>query len=89
MEVASAYTDARRSTANLESAKRGAVAAQAAYESEVELFRLGRATTTELISAETELVNAMLSLVSAHISIRIAETRLAKAVGTDMHTMKN
>jgi outer membrane protein len=89
MEVASAYTDTRKSAAALESAKRGAEAAQAAYDTEVQLFKVGRATTTELIDAESELVNALLALISAHVNIRIAETKLARAVGNDMHTMQN
>ena len=89
IEVTSAYTDARKSVAALESAKRGAEAAQAAYDTEVELFKVGKATTTELIDSESELVNALLTLISAHVNIRIAETKLAKAVGQDMHTLKN
>ena len=89
MEVTSAYTDARRSAAALESAKRGAEAAQAAYDTEVELFKVGKATTTELIDAESELVNALLTLISAHVNIRIAETKLAQATGRDMHALRN
>lgn len=87
MEVTSAYTDARRSAAALESAKRGAIAAEAAYDSEVELFELGRATATDLIDAESELVNSLLSLISAHVNIRLAETKLASAVGSNLHSV--
>ncbi len=89
VEVASAYTDARRSAAALESAKRGAEAAQAAYDTEVELFKVGKATTTELIDAESELVNALLTLISSHINIRIADTKLAQATGRDWKTVRN
>jgi len=89
MEVTSAYTDARRYAAAMEAAKRAAEAAQAAYDTEVQLFKVGKATTTELIDAEGELVNSLLSLISAHINIRIAETKLAQATGRDMHTLKN
>jgi outer membrane protein len=89
MEVTAAYTDARRSVAELEAAKRGAEAAQAAYDTEVELFKVGKATTTELIESEAELVNALLKLISAHIDTRIAETKIARATGRDMHTLKN
>lgn len=89
MEVTTAYTDAVKSVAALESAKRGAESAQAAYDTEVELFKVGKATTTELIDAESELVNALLTLISAHVNIRIAETKLTRAIGDDMHTMKN
>lgn len=89
MEVTSAYTDARRSVAELEAAKRGAEASQAAYDTEVELFKVGKATTTELIESEAELVNALLKLISAHIDTRMAETKIARATGHDMHTLKN
>jgi len=89
MEVTSAYTDARRSVAELEAAKRGAEASQAAYDTEVELFKVGKATTTELIESEAELVNALLKLISAHIDTRIAETKIARATGHDMHTLKD
>jgi outer membrane protein len=89
MEITSAYTDARRYAAELEAAKRAAEAAQAAYDTEVELFKVGKATTTELIDAEGELVNALLRLISAHINIRIAETKIAQATGRDLQTLKN
>jgi outer membrane protein len=89
MEVTSAYTDTRKSAAALESAKRGAEAAQAAYDTEVELFKVGKATTTELIDAESELVNSLLTLISAHISIRVAETKLAQATGRDLHALRD
>jgi outer membrane protein TolC len=89
IEVATAYTDARRSAAELEAAKRAAEAAQAAYDTEVELFRVGKATTTELIDAEAELVNSLLRLISAHVGARVAETKIARATGRDMQTLKN
>ena len=89
MEITSAYTDARRYAAELEAAKRAAEAAQAAYDTEVELFKVGKATTTELIDAEGELVNALLRLISAHINIRIAETKIAQSTGRDLQTLKN
>jgi outer membrane protein TolC len=87
VEVASAYQEARRTQAALEAAKRAAEAAQAAYDTEVELFKVGKATTTELIDAEGELVNALLQLISAHIGTRVAETKIARATGRDMHTI--
>jgi outer membrane protein TolC len=87
IEVASAYQEARRTQAELEAAKRAAEAAQAAYDTEVELFKVGKATTTELIDAEGELVNSLLKLISAHIGTRVAETRIARSTGRDMHTL--
>lgn len=89
MEVSSAYAEARRTAAEREAAKRAAEAAQAAYDTEVELFKVGKATTTELIDAESELVNALLKLISAHIGTRIAETKIARATGREMHTLPN
>lgn|GEM_PF-469577 len=87
VEVSSAYSEARRTAAELEAAKRAAEAAQAAYDTAVELFKVGRATATELIDAESELVNALLKLISAHIGARIAETKIARATGREMHTL--
>jgi outer membrane protein TolC len=89
VEVSSAYSEARRTRAELQAAKRAAEAAQAAYDTEVELFKVGKATTTELIDAESELVNALLKLISAHIGTRIAETKIARSTGRDMHTLAN
>ncbi len=85
MEVSTAYTDSRKATAELGAAKRAAEASQAAYDTSVQLYRVGKATTSELIDAEAELVNANLKLVSAHIDTRVAETKLAKATGRELH----
>jgi len=84
MEVTSAYTDARRAAAALEAAKRAAEASQAAYDTSVQLYRVGKATTAELIDAEADLVSSLLGLINAHIDTRVAATKLARATGRDL-----
>ncbi len=83
MEVATAYTEGRRAHAELDAARRASEASQSAYDTSVQLYRVGKATTAELIDAEAELVNTLLRMVSAQIDIRLAETKLAKAMGRD------
>jgi outer membrane protein TolC len=84
MEVASAYTDGRRAAAELEAAKRAAEASQAAYDTSIQLYRVGKATTAELIDSEAELVNSNLRLINAHIDTKVAETKLTRAIGRDL-----
>jgi outer membrane protein TolC len=89
MEVTSAYTDGRRATAELEAAKRATEASQAAYDTSIQLYKVGKATTAELIDSEAELVNANLRLINAHIDTKVAETKLARAVGRDLTKVGN
>ncbi len=84
LEVTSAYTDARRAAAELEAAKRATEASQAAYDTAIQLFKVGKATTSELIDSEGELVVSQLRLINAHIDIKVAETKLTRALGRDM-----
>ncbi|MGC4068143.1 MAG: TolC family protein [Polyangiaceae bacterium] len=84
MEVTTAYTDGRRAAAELEAAKRSAEASQAAYDTSIQLYKVGKATTAELIDSEAELVNSNLRLINAHIDTKVAETKLARALGRDM-----
>jgi outer membrane protein TolC len=51
-----------------------------------DLYRVGRATTTELIEAEADLLNARLAQLSARIGLRIADVRLEHAIGRDVRT---
>jgi outer membrane protein len=84
LEVTSAYTDARRAAAELEAAERATEASQAAYDTATQLFKVGKATTSELIDAEGELVTSQLRLINAHIDTKVAETKLIRALGRDM-----
>jgi outer membrane protein TolC len=89
MEVTTAYTDGNRAAAELEAAKRSAEASQAAYDTSIQLYKVGKATTAELIDSEGELVNSNLRLINAHIDTKVAETRLARALGRDMTRVSN
>ncbi len=84
MEVTSAYTDRRKALASLIAAKRSSEASQAAYEVSIQLYKVGKATTTELIDAEGELLASNLRLINAHIDTKVAETKLAHATGRDL-----
>lgn len=84
LEVTSAYTDRRKALASLEAAKRSSEASQAAYDVSIQLYKVGKATTTELIDAEGELVSSNLRLINAHIDTNVAETKLAHATGRDL-----
>lgn len=89
LEVTAAYTDARRAAAELEAAKRATEASQAAYDTAIQLFKVGKATTSELIDSESELVVSQLRLINAHIDTKVAETKLIRAVGRDMSKIVN
>ncbi|MBN1606613.1 MAG: TolC family protein [Polyangiaceae bacterium] len=84
MEVTAAYLDGRKARAALVAAQRGTEAARAAYDVATELYRVGRATTTDVIEAESELVAAQLQLVNAYIDERVARTQLVYAMGGDL-----
>jgi outer membrane protein len=84
MEVTSAYLDGRKARAALVAAQRGIESARAAYDVATELYRVGRATTTDVIEAESELVAAQLQLVNAYIDERVARTKLVYAMGGDL-----
>ncbi|MFC1642688.1 TolC family protein [Myxococcota bacterium] len=84
MEVTSAYLDEKKAFVAASTAQRGLQAAQEAYRVAVDLYRVGRATTTELIAAEQELLAASLKEVNAAIDYRLANIRLAHATGRDV-----
>jgi outer membrane protein TolC len=85
LEVTAAYTDAKRAEAELEAAQRAMEASQAAYDTAIQLFKVGKATTAELIDSEAELVVTQLRLINAHIDIKVAETKLNRALGRDLN----
>ena len=87
MEVTGAFLDDRKARAALAAAQRGAESARAAYEVATELYRVGRATTTELIDSEADLVGALIGLVNAYIDLRVAATKVAYVTGRDMNAI--
>ncbi|MBE7486348.1 MAG: TolC family protein [Polyangiaceae bacterium] len=83
-EVAAHYLSRQKSEGALTSARRGVAASEEAYRVAVDLYRVGKATTTEVIEAETDLLAARLSEINARIELRIADVRLRHAVGRDV-----
>jgi outer membrane protein TolC len=63
---------------------RGLLAAEESYRARHLLYQNGRATTVELLDAETDLTGARLDAIDARIDARVAEVRLAYAVGRNV-----
>lgn len=84
LEVTSAHSDALRARAAVDTAQRAAAAAEEGYRVARELYRAGRATTTDLISAESELVQASLREVNALLDVKVADAKLEHALGRDV-----
>jgi outer membrane protein TolC len=81
LEVTGAYLDRERAYAALAAARKAKEASEEAYRATAALFRVGKATATELVVAEAERVNARLQDVNARVDLRVAETRLKYATG--------
>ena len=60
---------------------RALLASEESYRARRLLYQNGRATTVELLDAETDLTGARLEAIDARIDARVAEVRLAYAVG--------
>jgi outer membrane protein len=84
LQVTSAYFDVRKARTAIRTAARGQAAAREAYRVATDLYRVGRATTTDLMSAESDLVAASLKEVDAMLDFRIASVRLRHATGQDV-----
>jgi outer membrane protein TolC len=82
-EVAASALEQTRASGALTSAERGLPAAQEAYRVATDLYRFGKATTTEVIEAETDLLRARLNELDARVGVHIAHARLTHAVGRD------
>ncbi|HET6585691.1 MAG TPA: TolC family protein [Nannocystaceae bacterium] len=81
LEVTSAYFDRERAFAALGAARKAREASEESYRATSALFRVGKATATELVVAEADRVNARLQDVNARVDLRVAETRLRYATG--------
>jgi outer membrane protein TolC len=84
MEVASAYADAAKVPTTIEAAERGMVSAEESLRVRRELFRNGKATSSELVDAEAELTQARMRRLDAHINVLVTRTRLDHATGADV-----
>ncbi len=81
MEVTQAYLDRKRALANIVLDTRRVEAAEEAYRVATDLFRVGQATTTDIIVAEADLVNSELQAINSRIDLRAANARLLYATG--------
>lgn len=81
LEVTSAYTDLKKALASVRYSEQGVVAAEEAYRVQVDLYRVGSATTTDIIVAETSRVQAELTAINANIDVRVAAAKLEYATG--------
>lgn len=83
-EVTAAYLDREKAKVAVSTSKRAVAAAEEGYRVATDLYRVGRATTTELIEAESDLFAARLGELNANIGLHIAEARLWHAAGRDV-----
>ena len=83
VEVASAYADAVKAPPTIEAADRGMISAEESLRVRRELFRNGKATSTELVDAEGELTRARLRKLEAHVGNLVARAKLEHATGRD------
>jgi len=81
LEVMSAFQERAKAHVAERTTIRRLVAAEESYRTRRLLFQNGRATTVELLDAETDLTRSRLEAVDARIDGRVAEVRLAYAVG--------
>lgn len=73
----------QQSEAAAASTERGFAAAEESYRVRRMLFQNGRATSVELTDAETEWARAQLDMIDARIDLRVAQVKLAHALGED------
>ncbi|WP_437320522.1 TolC family protein [Sorangium sp. So ce385] len=88
MEVAQAYTDVSKAARSIETAERQLAAALEAMRVKSELFRAGRATSTDLVDSEREVTTARLLQLNARVGALVAKTRLDHALGRDANVAK-
>lgn len=82
-EVATAQMAVTNAHAALAAGATSIGAAEESYRVTTDLFRVGRATTSDLIDAESDLLNARLAIFNARVDLTTAVIRLDHAVGRD------
>ena len=80
-QVVSAILDLRTAQAALETSNTTVGAAEEAYRVTSDRFRVGRATTTDMVTAESDLLGAKQTQINARIDSAIAGLRLQHALG--------
>jgi outer membrane protein TolC len=83
-EVLVSFLDLSRARAGLQQQSIALEAAEEAYRVTVELFRAGRATSTDLIESESGLLDAKLGNVNARIDLALAAIALRHATARDV-----
>jgi len=83
LQVTNAYTSLRQAKVSKETTERQLQSAEESYRVRRELFRAGRATSSELTDAETALLKAGFDALNARIDLRVARENLNYALGRD------
>lgn len=83
MHVTQTYNALREAEVAKDTTERQLKSAEESYRVRRELFRAGRATSSELTDAETALLKARFDALNARIDIRVARQRLDNALGRD------
>lgn len=83
LQVVDALTSYHAARQALESAHLGLEAAEESYRVQMERYRGGASTVTELIDASAEQLRAQLDLVNSAIDARVARARLLRATGDE------
>jgi outer membrane protein TolC len=83
-EVLTAYLDVTRAQAAFQQQKVALAAAEEGYRVTTDLFKAGRATSTDLVLSEGELLDAKLGDVNARIDLTLATIALRHATARDL-----
>lgn len=86
MQVTQAFNALRDAETAKKTTEKQIASAEESYRVRRELFRAGRATSSELTEAETALLKAGFDLLNARIDIRIARENLDQALGRNRLT---
>lgn len=84
LDVRTAPASLQESEVRVGTSERALAAASESYRVRRELFKNGRATSTELTDADTDWSQAQLDAVSARVDLRVARVKLAHALGDDV-----
>ncbi len=80
-EITAAYFDRKQARAARQAAEEAEEATRIALDAKMAQYKVGEATTTDVINAEQEFVSATLQRMAAYIDLHVARVRLAYAVG--------
>jgi outer membrane protein len=84
LEVSAAFMDMQKAAVSIEAAERQLAAAAESARVRNELFKNGKATSTDLIDAENEVTRAQLGRLNARIGLLRARVRLDHVTGRDV-----